>query len=244
MNDLAKRVHEITLSCLKKLLEDEYFNNTIKCEYEAKELPKLKVVSLSEDLTLRVLVYGQCPCCRALHMRNICNVRFINHCIVPLLKEKVSTLRDVKCVLTHDDDLDGIVQSLGGRVKIIKSKDEVMTFYEHECFLLRQHPDIDGYSKFMTLRDESIPDVKTKNELIRFGDVIERYYCSWSISDGHGVLLTKDGKVIAGKDIMRQSDDWMSRFSLGKMKTWNDLVLSLMDADAIKHTDYKQVEFE
>ena len=244
MRDSDEKKRKVALVCLKTILESESFNDSVESEYEASELPKIKVVSLSVDWKLRVLVYGQCPCCKAKHMRNICNVRFVKHCVLPKLMNKVKLLNEVTCVLTHDSDFEEVVRSLGGKVETMVEEDEVKTFFEHECFLLRQHPDIDGYSKFMTLRSENIPNVDSKLDLIRFGDVVGNYYCSWSISDGNGVLLTDDGDVLVENEIMKEHNRWMSKFKLGKILKWNDIALSLLDKNSIRNTDYKQVVFE
>ena len=233
---------QVTLKCVTKVIEAEDFDNYVVSDYEEGTLPKIKVISLSEDWKLRLLVYGQCPCCKSNHIRNICNISYVKHCVAGIVLSKFPLIKEVKCALTHDDDFDEVVSRLGGNVEVTVQEDDISTFYEYKCFFLDKHPDVDSYGKFMHQRIKKKEDDMQNSTLVSWETVSKRYICSWLV-DEETIMLSADGNLQKGGEILRQKHRWLKKFEAGTMHHGMSIVVMLQSSDAIRTLDYKKVMF-
>ena len=233
---------QVTLKCVTELIEAENFDDDVVSDYEKGTLPKIKVISLSNDWKLRLLVYGPCPCCKSTHIRNICNVSYVKHCVAGIVLRKFPLIKEVNCALTHDDDFDDVVNRLGGNIEITVEKDDVSTFYEFKCFFLDKHPDVDAYGKFMHQRIYKKKDDMQNSTLVSWEMVNRKYICSWLV-DEHTVMLSADGDLLNGGQILREKNRWLKKFEAGTMQDGTSIVVMLESTNSIRTLDYKQVTF-
>ena len=96
---------------------------------------------------LRVLLAGPCPLCAARHMRNICNQKYVDECIGPIMRLVFPVIQTVLAVLSDDSDLEALVRQKNGRVTTPFGIHDKMTFHQLNKFCLDLHPEIDGYVK-------------------------------------------------------------------------------------------------
>ena len=125
---------QVVCGAVKAFLEDGNLEINILNQLGFEGVPKVKMVSLTQDGNLKILVHGKCPCCEVKHVRNICNVRFTNNCVKPVVLGKFKQVKNVSCLLTYDGDFEEQVRKLGGNVKLAPETEKRMKFFEFECF--------------------------------------------------------------------------------------------------------------
>lgn len=69
-----------------------------------------------ETEVLRILLAGPCPVCHSLHMRKICNQKYANKFIVPIMTLVFPIITDVRVVRCTDADLEAIVWANDSRI--------------------------------------------------------------------------------------------------------------------------------
>ncbi len=224
---------------VKCYLEEGLLERDVLNECGISETPKIKMVWMTRNGDVRLLVYGECPCCKVRHVRNICNVRYINNAVKRILKSKFDKVNKVYTVLTHDVDFDRCVINVGGTVELASETEDRMRFFDMKTFFLTKHPDIDAYVKYMTLRDKVNDGVDfSSDELVSFDEVHRKYFCSWAMLDT-SVVMTDDGTTLEGTEIQRGIA--MSKFENLPFGLFNTTVLGLRQTGAIRKTDYKVI---
>ena len=77
-------------------------------------MPIIKFASFDRNGYLRIVIGGKCPNCQSNHIRNICNVRYCQELLLPILKKRFQLIKHIFPVFTYDKDLEDIVKSTGG----------------------------------------------------------------------------------------------------------------------------------
>ena len=238
-----KRKIDVLQTTLKSVLEGGSFDSWVTSEfgYDYGEAPKVKLVSVqNKGRLIRVLVYGKCPCCNVEHVRNFCNVRFVDNVVKDYVRRKFKMVKVVKCMLTHDADFRTKVEELNGRLEYATETEGRWSFWDMECFFLRKHPDIDSYAKFMTLRRSSDGVPFSRSDMVTFDEVNEKYYCSWAVALS-SCVMSEDGSVLEGEEIDEREP--MIKFTKGSMSSKGYKMLALVREGAIRKTDYVIVKF-
>ena len=112
---------------------------------------KMRFVSFDRSSgVLRMLVLSECGMCRALYIRNICNMTYAQDCLVPIITLLFSMVKRIDIVRSDDADLSELVEREGGEVTTPYSADSPLSFEDINRFCLDQHPEIDGYVKALS----------------------------------------------------------------------------------------------
>jgi len=80
-------------------------------------------------------------------MPNICNQKYSNKCILPIMSLVFPIVNDVRVIRSTNADLEAIVEANNGHITAPFSADEIMPFVHLNKFCLDLHPDIDGFIK-------------------------------------------------------------------------------------------------
>ena len=158
---------------------------------------KIAFVSFSADSgVVRVLIAGSCALCGSRHMRNICNSKYCNECISPILRRLFPIIQSVVVVRSDDANLGEIVETNGGRVSTPFPGNRVTEFVNLNRFCLDQHPEIDGFVKTLSVIDWDVRPHNNANSRDGFTDM---YMLCWSVMDSTAIIST-NGLVLKGRD--------------------------------------------
>ena len=165
----------------------------------------MKYVSFrNTDGVLRVLLGGDCPVCEASHMRNICNQKYSNEVISPIMRLVFPIINLVKVVRSTDADLEAVVWAHNGRILNPYRADVWISFLSLNKFCLDLHPDIDGYIKSLT--PVAGNGIVNRGEASR-NDFTDKNYLCWTIMDST-CCVSRAGEVLQGEtEIMVNEDD-------------------------------------
>ena len=119
--------HDAHVECVRSYLNTNEFLADLMMESRPC-FPIMKFASMNRNGVVRLLLGGRCIGCKCTHLRNVCNVQFITHIADPFLTERFNYVTRVVCVSTHDDDMQGIVERLGGRVE------EILDVHQRKSF--------------------------------------------------------------------------------------------------------------
>ena len=159
---------------------------------------KMRFVSFdSSGGVLRMLVLGECGMCRALHIRNICNMTYTKDCLFPIISLLFPLVKRIDIVRSDDNDLSELVEREGGAVTTPYSVDSVHSFDELNRFCLDQHPEIDGHIKFISpLTAKGSMNMGSRISRRKFTD--NNNLC-WSVMDSSSIV-GRDGRLVGGVD--------------------------------------------
>ena len=154
---------------------------------------------------LRMLVLGECGMCRALHIRNICNMTYAQDCLVPIITLLFSMVKRIDIVRSDDADLSELVEREGGEVTTPYSADLPLSFEDINRFFLDQHPEIDGHVKALS---PLLPNQRSNvGERITRRTFTNSNNLCWSVMDSSSVV-GRDGRLVAGvDDILSNADN-------------------------------------
>ena len=129
-------------------------------------------------------------------MRNICNQKYVNECIGPIMRLVFPVIQKVLVVRSDDSDLKTLVRMKNGRVITPFAITDKSTFHQLNKFCLDMHPEIDGYVKSLSqVHRDGLP---MDGDVSR-ADFTNRFHLCWSIMQSTSVVST-EGTVLEGPD--------------------------------------------
>ena len=162
-------------------------------------MPIIKFVSFSTFGQLKLVLAGNCPNCHDGHIRNTCNIRYCNEVIDPILKEKFNKFKHSSPILTHDTNLESIVNSVGGNIKYPISVKKKQNFREQENFMFHVHPDIYMHVSMLSLR-KKLDKAYSPNENVSMQEIVKKYKFMYIMNES-SKLVCADGELINGLEI-------------------------------------------
>ena len=123
-------------------------------------------------------------------MRNVCNQKYSNECILPIMSLVFPIVNDVRVVRLTDADLEAIVEANNSHVTTPFAADEIMPFVHLNKFCLDLHPDIDGFIKSLAAVRQEIcvqPDSSTREYFTNC------YHLCWTVMESTCVLSRGGG---------------------------------------------------
>ena len=137
-------------------------------------MPIIKYVSFDKTGHLIVLISGQCPNCCAKHIRNVCNLRYCNEVINPILSSNFNNFSHSSPLLTHDPNIVSIVTKLGYQVKYPVEVNKKIYFNKQERLMLDLHPDIDTYCKMLSFKKKTIKKPFNPDQPVSMNQVVTK----------------------------------------------------------------------
>ena len=161
-------------------------------------MPYIFFVSYEEKI-LRLLIGGECPNCKANHVRNCCNIRYCEEVILPVLKRQYSEIIDVVPVFTTERDFESLIHSNGGiyYCSYIIEPPMKANFYESYSFILDKHPNIGSVGKTLILKDPNDTPFALERK-VTLQQIYEKYKICWYVMDSTHVVNPLTGKLITG----------------------------------------------
>ena len=186
---------------------------------------KILFVSFRDGLC-RILLLGSCPACSSLFMRNICLIRFTRECVSPILMNHFSDVKKINPVLSFDNDITGIITSIGGHVSYPVHVSKPDYFHEKKRFLLDFHPFVDTCCKIMFFEKEKMEKKKLENidynsKNTSFDDIYDRYKICWLLDESTAVV-NKKGELLEGVSCILKNRDSLPDFMKLGMKNVNN----------------------
>ena len=163
----------------------------------------MKYVSYRATDGVRVLLGSDCPVCEASHMRNICNQKYTNEVISPIMHPVFPIIQYVRVVRSTDADLEAIVWANDGRILTPYRADVWISFLSLNKFCLDLHPDIDGYIKTLTTVEGN--GTVNRGEVSR-NDFTDRNHLCWTIMDST-CCISRDSEILQGPEEIMASED-------------------------------------
>ena len=192
---MSEDENAVTANTLKTFIDGgllEYFMR----EKKLLLFPYVKFVAYRNG-KMRILLGGRCPSCHSTHLQNTCNIRYVNECIAPIVKQKFKNVKVITPVLTHDTDFESIVKTHGGRVTLPHDIDVKKSFQDQRDLILDQHPDVDSHFKMFQLKEGyHVPPDTSRQHSRRF--LCDIYDVMWLI-DENTTVVTKYGHLLSGK---------------------------------------------
>ena len=191
-----------TVRSIKKFINDGNIFSNIK-NGNCSVMPIIKFISFDAKGELKVLLGGKCPNCLSEHIRNTCNVRYCSEVIDPIMSKKFELFTSSVPLLTHDPNIEEIVNSCKHKISYKINPHSKKTFLQLETFMLDHHPDIDTTVKMLTLRKKNTLPFKEIDE-VSMNDIVKKYNFMFVLMNDTR-LMCKDGTFLVGVEKIRNS---------------------------------------
>ena len=145
---------------------------------------------------LRILVLGECGLCQSLHIRNICNMKYCQDLLLPIITIFFPIVQRMDIVCSDDNDLTELVEHEGGRVTTPYSEDSRHLFAYLNHFCLDLHPEIYRSIKALSPLLPNQRNDTSHTTRRRFADSNNLY---WSVMDSSSVM-GRSGRLVNGVD--------------------------------------------
>ena len=153
-------------------------------------------VSFNQSGVVCVVIGGTCNSCGAHHLRNMCNIRYCDEVITPILRNMYKFVTAVKPVLTVDMDFEAVISSVGAKC-VSTPPDYLMTKWDHRKQILDYHPLIDCALK-QTSVYPSVTDCADDHQMTR-ADLVSNFEFFWYVDETMS-LLSIEGKLLKGEE--------------------------------------------
>ena len=177
----------------------------------------LKFVSFKNNILRLLMINEYCGVEDFGHVLNVHYQRYLNEEILLILNNIFTFVKEVLVIATFDDDCDYLVQQQGFTVNYpyaTEASSEKFSFHDLNKFFLDQHPNIESYYKFLTLKDKnklhSVTEVMTKMEFLN------NYSLGWFIEDATTICFPNSLRLKGTNHILANIDNLPKQLKVSK----------------------------